>query len=62
MASKESDHHCCCGSHGAWFGIALLIIGLLLLAKDVGFIAGIGSWTIIFIILGVFLAAKKCSK
>ncbi len=60
--NKESDHCCCHGTHGATLGIALLIIGLLLLARDVGFIAGVGSWTIIFFILGVFLLAKKCCR
>jgi len=60
--SKENGHCCCHGAHGASMGIALLIIGLLFLARDVGFIAGVGSWTIFFIVLGIFLLAKKCCK
>ena len=61
--SKENGHCCCChGHHGTTLGIALLVMGLLFLARDLGFIAGVGSWTIIFLILGVFLLAKKCCR
>jgi hypothetical protein len=63
---KEKDescgHGCCCGGKGLLFGIALLIIGLLFLAKDMGYIAGISFWTILFLVGGVFLVlgGKKC--
>ncbi|MEE9323079.1 MAG: hypothetical protein V3U72_00895 [Candidatus Aenigmarchaeota archaeon] len=51
----------CCSHHGkckGFIGIGLLIIGLIFLAKDLGYIPGISFWTILFIVGGIFMMLK----
>ena len=56
---KGRDHCCCCGSNRAFWGLALLVAGVLFLASDMGYIRGVSFWTILLIILGIFLLIPK---
>jgi len=58
---NEHGHCCCCGGKGHFWGLALLIAGVLFLARDLGYIAGISFWTILLLVLGVFMVLSgKC--
>ena len=59
-SGKEKDSGwCCCGSNRAFWGLALLVAGVLFLASDMGYIRGVSFWTILLIILGIFLLIPK---
>lgn len=47
---------------GLWFGIFLVLVGLLWLAKDLGYIPSVPFWPLVVILLGLFIVAKKYSK
>ena len=64
---KKSSHHCngwcCCGHNKYGFGLIILIIGVLWLMKDLGWISSnISFWPIAFIVFGIYILAKKFSK
>ena len=57
---KNCEGSCCCGSQSKVFwGIGILVIGLFFLASDLGYIAGISWWTILFVVFGLLLLVKK---
>lgn len=53
--TEEEHWHCCCGGKRYFWGIFFLIVGLLFLAQDMGYIVGVGFFTILFLLLGIFL-------
>jgi len=42
------------------FGLFLLVLGLLWLAQDFGYLEGVPIWPLSIILLGLCLTAKKC--
>jgi hypothetical protein len=59
-SEKEKGRDSCCGgSNRSFWGLALLVAGVLFLASDMGYIKGVSVWTILLIILGIFLLIKK---
>jgi membrane-bound ClpP family serine protease len=59
---EGKEHGCCfCGGKGYFWGVALLVAGFLFLLRDLGYIVGVSFWTILLIVLGIFLLVpKKC--
>ena len=53
---------CCCGS-GVNFGLIIILIGLYMLAKDMGWIqTNIGFWTIVFLVVGLSFVLGSLRK
>jgi hypothetical protein len=63
MAKMHADFKAClrkcCSGHNC-FGLFLLVVGLLWLARDYGYLEGVPIWPLSVILLGLCMTAKKC--
>jgi hypothetical protein len=61
---EEHEHHgCCyCGGKRYYWGTALIVAGLLFLAQDMGYLAGLSFWTILLLVMGIFLLLTPKKK
>jgi len=54
-AEENHGHCCCCGGKRYFWGVFFLIVGLIFMAQDLGYIVGVGFFTVLFLLLGIFL-------
>ena len=52
----------CCASSGCNFGILILLIGAIWLAKDLGYIPAVPIWPTIFIVIGLSIIINSIKK
>ena len=51
--------YCCSGSGKYFWGVLLLVLGGLFLARDLGYLQDVSAWTIFFIVFGALLLVKN---
>ena len=60
-AQEEGHHWCCCygRGNGLFWGLIILLIGLWILAKDLGWITfDVSIWAIVLIFVGLWILLK----